>query len=836
MFKVNFIDIYKCKNEIKIGDKMFLAEHNETKILLKFDNEYSFNSGFTYKQFFQSMFILQECHHPAIAKFLGCTALNFDFDIGPSLVLRYYEQGLLCDIISKSRIPQSTTILSVPAKIIILYGVASAMKYLHSNNIVNLNINTSSIMLDNDLYPYIFGFENSNQTKEAIDENIGPNYVTMIDIKRKFKEDVFSFGLLVYNILINMDQKLDLANVNFSSFKYESDLEKKLMELMELCINPDLNLRPTFEDIVTKIEEIMASSNVCKKEFEKYIKHISQQDNMPIEFRLVGIDDANEAEVCFQKFINERFTRYQEDLLHFIYFKLLGNIQADAYIGLYYYGTCAVKISYEKAYLHFEYSASKGDPFGMFGLSMFYSEGLIVKKDYNETFRLATLSSSMNNSYGHFYLGFCFCEGIGCEKNIEKGIELIKLSVSMNNTYGINFLEEKILNGDDGIPKNENEAIRLILKSIELDSSYASALLGNCYMDGIYVEQNVTEAIKCYKRAASLYFCSAYNKLYNIYKEDNVTEAMEYLMIGAKLNEQCCLCNLAELYEIGDVVEKNEHEAFRLIELSANQNNEWAQFKLHCYYINGIGVARDVEKGFNLCKEFAENGNEHCQNKMGIYYYEGEICENNIDLAKKYFKIVADQDNTITLNLITEIYLDEGKLEKAFKYAKKLAKLDDPRGLIRYAQFYWRGDIVEKNISKVFKLFKRSADLGSPFAQGQVGYFYLVGEGVEKDDEKGYEYFEMAADQDDEDSLQAIVMLYFGDTYNNREKAVAYCKKGAKLNIPLCMFYLGKMYYEGVDLPKDYEKALFYLRKATKVCDQDELKTIMDLLTNLEFS
>lgn len=84
-WKVNEISRYKKIK--KISDKLVLAEENQKMVYFKFDLEYSFERGFMPKKYFQSMFIHQVYCHPAIAKFIVCSAVNFDLEIGPSIIV-----------------------------------------------------------------------------------------------------------------------------------------------------------------------------------------------------------------------------------------------------------------------------------------------------------------------------------------------------------------------------------------------------------------------------------------------------------------------------------------------------------------------------------------------------------------------------------------------------------------------------------------------------------------------------------------------------------------------------------------------------------------------------
>ena len=63
--------------------------------------------------------------------------------------------------------------------------------------------------------------------------------------------------------------------------------------------------------------------------------------------------------------------------------------------------------------------------------------------------------------------------------------------------------------------------------------------------------------------------------------------------------------NLAECYELGKCVEKNEVKAFELYKKSADNGNINAKFQLGYCYVNGIGTEVNKEKRLKLYNEAA---------------------------------------------------------------------------------------------------------------------------------------------------------------------------------------------------------------------------------------
>ena len=96
-------------------------------------------------------------------------------------------------------------------KLINIFGIASAMEYLHSKSIIHGNLNPSNILLDENYYPKIFDFINSVDEKSSIKFPISINTQSPVYTAPEFytdhevtqSGDVFSFGMIVYEILSN---------------------------------------------------------------------------------------------------------------------------------------------------------------------------------------------------------------------------------------------------------------------------------------------------------------------------------------------------------------------------------------------------------------------------------------------------------------------------------------------------------------------------------------------------------------------------------------------------------------------------------------------------------
>lgn len=136
-------------------------------------------------QVLRESFLLRELNHPAIIKYIGLNLYNdqiqfvgneeddVDYDedkeeeeekitTNPTLFLEYAGmKSLQYKINSKGKL--DLQLLTPVKRQICIIGIAAAVKYLHSNNIVHRNLSPVSIWLDKNLYPKIFDFSHSRE-------------------------------------------------------------------------------------------------------------------------------------------------------------------------------------------------------------------------------------------------------------------------------------------------------------------------------------------------------------------------------------------------------------------------------------------------------------------------------------------------------------------------------------------------------------------------------------------------------------------------------------------------------------------------------------------------
>lgn len=176
------------------------------------------------------------------------------------------------------------------------------------------------------------------------------------------------------------------------------------------------------------------------------------------------------------------------------------------------------------------------------------------------------------------------------------------------NVFLYHFFIAVGLGGED-----VKKAVKWFEKAVEQDSLYAGLAyegLGQCYMQGIGVEQDYKEAVKWLKRAVN--------------QDDLGAESQYYL--------GCC-------YYFGDGIEKDYKEAAKWFQKAAEQGDARAQYRLGTCYEYGDGIDQNNKEAVKWYRRAAEQGDADAQTKLGSSYFEDE----NYEEAAKWFRKSAEQ-------------------------------------------------------------------------------------------------------------------------------------------------------------------------------------------------
>ena len=285
--------------------------------------------------------------------------------------------------------------------------------------------------------------------------------------------------------------------------------------------------------------------------------------------------------------------------------------------------------------------------------------------------------------------------------------------------------------------------------------------------------QRVEKAKKLYEEG--------YDDFYGITRPVNRAKAVGYFLEAGKLENADALFFLSIHQQNNDNLKEATQAAKRSLELG----NEAAKIKL--------GEIQEDEKlmkeGFNALKKKVDSGDMHYENSLGYAYEFGIGTSLNIKEAMKYYEMAAKQNNAIGMTNLADLYIQENKLKKAKPLLVKAAEKE--YGYAQYLLAMNFFDLYSENNKEALFWLERAASNDEPEALYQLGVYYSEG--------------------------------------NDLAKSIKYYQRAAELNHSDAALALSYLYDEGISVEQDDDKALFFLKKAAELENQEAIDELASM-------
>ncbi|KAK8891109.1 hypothetical protein M9Y10_028314 [Tritrichomonas musculus] len=217
--------------------------------------------------------IMVRCQHPTIIRFFGYALKDFNKQNNVTIFMELAKKGSLADLLHKIQKGLSDEVVNNTIRQIILVGIAYGMMFLHQNRIVHRDLKPENILLDEELHPHITDFGLSKFI-ESFSQSQSQQCGTCIYMAPEIIEgthyngkiDVYSFGILMYQVVTDTDPYPLLTKGKITPFKFNQKVvsenyrptftfpvKKSIQKLIERCWSKNPHERPTFEEIFKKL-------------------------------------------------------------------------------------------------------------------------------------------------------------------------------------------------------------------------------------------------------------------------------------------------------------------------------------------------------------------------------------------------------------------------------------------------------------------------------------------------------------------------------------------------------------------------------------------------------
>lgn len=523
----SFGKVFKVKE--KKTDKIFAV-----KISIHSINEITNDA---IKDLITEVNIISKLHHPCILKYIGYSPIDFKNKPKPVIITEFASNGSLQDLIDMERSSKSKW--NSTQKLIIIYGIASAMAYLHENDIIHRDLKPGNILIDSFLFPKIadFGLSKIKQNDKLNQSSVAkikgtPIYIAP-EIWKKYEYskagDVYAFGMIVYEIItnekpfseVNIFQILSMVASGYRP-KFVNPIPPAYCQLIESCWSEDPKNRPTFSLITEKLknDKRFITELIDEKEFLKYVKYIE------------------ESKVSFDSTKNNI---KKDDLCTL--FKQFNNVKE--------YENENIKIIQEYE------NKVKICPFNYF-LELNNNCKKLIEEAENNLSNMFDISKRLIEGQEPF------------EQNIEIGIEYLNHAAN-NGSIEANVYYFKLLIKGDIIPPNIKKAYKILETVIKEEKSTYFYLKGMMLIK----ENKYEEAIESYKKSIDLNNQESFYEYGKILLKGkgtpiNKEKGIEYLKESAERGSIHGMYKYGKLLIKGEDIPKDEYKGQEYIKKAAD--------------------------------------------------------------------------------------------------------------------------------------------------------------------------------------------------------------------------------------------------------------------------
>jgi TPR repeat protein len=206
-------------------------------------------------------------------------------------------------------------------------------------------------------------------------------------------------------------------------------------------------------------------------------------------------------------------------------------------------------------------------------------------------------------------------------------------------------------------------------------------------------------------------------------------------------------------------------EAFRLIRQAADAGDAVGAFFLAQFYEEGVGVAKDEAEALRWVRKAADAGSAMAMNVLAAKYAEGKLGLAKDDAeAAAWYRKAADLGSTSSLYRLALIYREgRGVPKDEAEAARLFQQADDrkrPKAMIEVGRSYDYGQGVAEDKAEALRWYRKAADLGDSSGMYYVGLMYRYGEGVAKDSAEAARWYRQAAELGDTSAMTNLAAMY----------------------------------------------------------------------------
>jgi serine/threonine protein kinase len=240
--------------------------------------------------YFRELEILSSLSHPVIVKFLGHNFLSLTDSECPSIILEYAENGSLETLLNKD-----SSVLTPTVRMKILYGVISAIAFLHDADVIHRDLKPDNIVLDANYEPRLVDFNQSIATDHDEGEDGADCHIDFTASRDRgslaytgreviagktydSSADVVAFGNVMLRLITESDPFSSVPRIELERGSHpELDERHPFAPLIQRCWADDAASRPKPEEICQALRNhqyMLDGTDMAQ--YDEYVQRIDQ--------------------------------------------------------------------------------------------------------------------------------------------------------------------------------------------------------------------------------------------------------------------------------------------------------------------------------------------------------------------------------------------------------------------------------------------------------------------------------------------------------------------------------------------------------------------------------
>lgn len=364
---------------------------------------------------------------------------------------------------------------------------------------------------------------------------------------------------------------------------------------------------------------------------------------------------------------------------------------------------------------YFHYAAEKGDPDAALNTAYLYYYGIrAVSQDTEKAALYFEKAYKLGAEGASYHMGHIHVHGIGVPQNIDLGLK---------------YLNEAVQNEKHASAQNE---------------------LGTLYLEGKYVKQDSSEALKLFRSAA---------------KHGNMESIYNIAILN--LNDRLITSTTLVKDEIISKARDPKFDtAFGYLQVAAQQGHTLSKHKIGLMNLHGIGTKRSCTKAMKSFKDVSERGDwdrimwqahrdfknqeyEASFMKYAVMAEQGyEVAQHNAAYLLDYGYLSPYASSEMGWHWINGIFYDSTKAsyaESAVRLYKLAALQDNIDANLKIGDYYYYGKGgLPLNYDKAGAHYRLASKQANAQATYNLGYMYEHGIGVDQDFHLAKRYYDRA--------------------------------------------------------------------------------------------